>query len=67
MLIETLDLSKHSDSVYHGYKRLAKTHLNMLASQVPQSFIDRFEDEEEALKELLDAVYGIMEFEDNDP
>lgn len=67
MLIETLDLSKHSDSVHHEYKRLAKTHLNMLASQVPQSFIDRFEDEEEALKELLDAVYGTMEFEDNDP
>jgi hypothetical protein len=66
MLIETLDLSDHSKNIEANYHRLAKTHLRILASQVPQSFIDRFEDEETALKELLDAVYGIMEFEDHD-
>lgn len=66
MLIGTLDLSKHSEGLDQEYKRLAKTHMRMLASQVPQSFIDRFEDEEKALKELLDVVYGTMEFEEHD-
>jgi hypothetical protein len=34
---------------------------------VPESFIEKFENEEEALKELLDVVYGTMELEDYDP
>jgi hypothetical protein len=66
MLVETLDLSNYEEKVSKNYHRLAKTHLRILASQVPQSFIDRFEDEETALTELLDAVYGTMEVEDHD-
>lgn len=53
-----MDLSKHVDSVSQDYKRLSKTQIRLLCSQVPQSFINRFEDEETALKELLDAIYG---------
>jgi len=66
MLVELLDLSNFGEKVGPEYKRLAKTHVKILASQVPQSFIERFEDEETALKELLDVVYGTMEQEDDD-
>lgn len=67
MLVEQLDLSNYSDMIGKGYRRLAKTHVKILASQVPASFVEKFEDEETALKELLDAVYGTMELEENDP
>jgi len=30
----------------------------MLSSQVPSSFLAKFQDEETALKELLDTIYG---------
>jgi hypothetical protein len=36
----------------------------MLSSQVPESFIERFEDPETALSELLDAIYGTMDHEE---
>jgi len=58
MRIELRDLSKHVDSVSQDYKRLSKTQIRLLSSQVPESFVARFEDEETALKELLDAIYG---------
>jgi len=58
MRIELMDLSKHVDSVSEHYKRLSKTQIRLLSSQVPESFVARFEDEETALKELLDAIYG---------
>ena len=58
MRLDLMDLSKHVDSVSQDYKRLSKTQIRLLCSQVPQSFINRFEDEETALKELLDAIYG---------
>lgn len=44
--------------------RLAKTYIKLLSSQVPESFVEKFEDEETALKELLDVVYGTMELSD---
>lgn len=59
MRLETLDLSHHTDNVAEHYKRLSKTQIRLLSSQVPESFIERFKDEETALKELLDSVYGI--------
>lgn len=40
---------------------MRKTHIRMLSSQVPESFIERFENEETALSELLDAIYGTMD------
>ena len=58
MRVELVDLSKHADSVHEDYKRLSKTQIKLLSSQVPESFVARFEDEETALKELLDAIYG---------
>ncbi len=64
MRIELMDLSKHVDSVCDHYKRLSKTQIRLLSSQVPESFVARFEDEETALKELLDAIYGTC---DHDP
>ncbi len=67
MLIETLDLSDYSDKLEGRYRRLAKTHIKLLSSQVPESFIQRFENKEDALRELLDTVYGTMELEENDP
>ena len=67
MRVETLDLSNFSDDLHGHYKRLAKTQIKLLSSKVPESFIEKFENEEEALKELLDVVYGTMELEDYDP
>ena len=58
MRVELMDLSKHADSVSQDYKRLSKTQIRLLCSQVPESFVARFENEETALKELLDAIYG---------
>jgi len=57
-MLGTLDLSHHIDSIASQYKRLSKTQIRLLSSQVPESFIEKFEDEETALKELLDVVYG---------
>jgi hypothetical protein len=53
-----MDLSKHVDGVHKDYKRLSKTQIRLLSSQVPESFVARFENEKTALKELLDAIYG---------
>ncbi len=60
-----LDLSDLSSSIDSSkYKRMRKTHIKVLSSQVPESFVERFEDEETALAELLDAIYGTMDQED---
>ena len=61
MRVDLVDLSKHADSVGQDYKRLSKTQIKLLSSQVPESFVARFEDEETALKELLDAIYGTID------
>ena len=68
MRIGTLDLSQYSDDkeIQSQYRSLARTYIKLLSSQVPESFLDKFEDEETALKELLDVVYGTMEFGDED-
>lgn len=58
MRIELLDLSHLTDDLSKQYKRLSKTQIRMLSSQVPESFISKFQDEETALKELLDTIYG---------
>ena len=58
MRVETLDLSQYTDQISSEYKRLSKTQIRLLASQVPESFIARFADEKTALKELLDTIYG---------
>ena len=58
MRIETLDLSHLTDNLSSQYKRLSKTQIRLLSSQVPESFTARFESEEDALKELLDVIYG---------
>ncbi len=59
--MNTMDLSKHAEKVSDDYKRLSKTQIKLLSSQVPESFVERFKDEETALKELLDTVYGTFE------
>jgi len=66
MRLDTLDLSKYGDrkELQTQYMRLAKTYIKLLSSQVPESFLEKFEDEETALKELLDVVYGTMELSD---
>jgi len=62
-----LDLSDLSSSIDAGkYKRMRRTHIRVLSSQVPESFVDRFEDRETALSELLDAIYGTMDQEECD-
>ena len=67
MRLETLDLSKYGEEKDLGslYKRITTTHIRMLSSQVPESFLEKFQDEETALKELLDVVYGTMDFTDD--
>lgn len=57
------DLSNQVDS--EKYKRLKRTHIRVLSTQVPESFLEKFEGEEAALSELLDAIYGTMECEDD--
>jgi len=59
-----MDLSRHADKVSADYKRLSKTQIKLLSSQVPESFVERFKDEETALKELLDTIYGTYEHDD---
>jgi len=61
MRIETLDLSHYTDELASQYKRLSKTQIRLLASQVPESFIAKFADEVTAVKELLDTIYGTPE------
>ena len=67
MRVETLDLSKYGEEkdLCDLYKRITTTHIRMLSSQVPESFLEKFKDEETALKELLDVVYGTMDFTDD--
>jgi hypothetical protein len=60
--VDLSDLSKEVDS--SRYRRMRKTYINMLASEVPESFLLRFDSEETALEELLDAIYGTMEADD---
>lgn len=61
-----LDLSDLSSNIDpEKYRRMRKTHIRMLSSQVPESFVERFEDEETALSELLDAIYGTMDQEED--
>ena len=59
--MNVMDLSKHAEKVSADYKRLSKTQIRLLSPQVPESFLERFKDEETALKELLDTVYGTFE------
>jgi len=62
-----LDLSNLSSNVdSKQYKRMRKTHIKVLSSQVPESFVEKFQDEEIALSELLDAVYGMMDHDEDD-
>lgn len=64
-LMRELDLSDLSGGVDKDkYRRMKKTHIRLLSSQVPESFLERFLDEEVALSELLDAVYGTMDHEE---
>lgn len=61
-----VDLSEFSKDVDPSrYRRMRKTYINVLAQEVPESFLLRFDSEETALEELLDAIYGTMEA-DND-
>jgi len=60
-----VDLSDFSSQIdAEKYRRLKKTHIRLLSQQVPESFLDKFEDEEMALSELLDAIYGTMDQEE---
>ena len=61
MRLNQLDLSHLTDDLSTQYKRLSKTQIRMLSSQVPESFVKRFKDEKTALKELLDVIYGTEE------
>jgi len=61
--VDLSDLSSQVDS--DKYKRLKRTHIRVLSTQVPESFLEKFEGEEAALSELLDAIYGTMECEDD--
>lgn len=67
MRLTSLDLSNYTDEVASQYKRLSKTQLRLLSSQVPESFLEKFKDDETALKELLDVIYGTtdLEYEDS--
>jgi hypothetical protein len=61
-----LDLSSWSSGIDSGkYRRMKKTQIRVLSSQVPESFVERFQDEETALSELLDAVYGTADHEED--
>ena len=64
--MNVMDLSRHADKVSADYKRLSKTQIKLLSSQVPESFVERFKDEETALKELLDTIYGTYEHDDTE-
>jgi hypothetical protein len=61
-----LDLSNWRFGIDTGkYKRMKKMQIRVLSSQVPESFVERFQDEETALSELLDAVYGTADHEED--
>ena len=60
----TLDLSRHADAVSAQYQRLSKTQIRLLASQVPETFLARLQDEELALQDFLDVIYGTIDNED---
>lgn len=61
-----LDLSDLSASIDPSkYRRMRRTQIRLLSSQVPESFVERFEDREAALSELLDAIYGTMDHEED--
>lgn len=61
-----LDLSSWSSGIDAAkYKRMKRTQIRVLSSQVPESFVERFRDEETALSELLDAVYGTADHEED--
>lgn len=64
MRVVTLDLSHLTEDLAPQYKRLSKTQIRLLASHVPESFIAKFADEETAVKELLDTIYGTPEHDD---
>ena len=61
MRVELLDLSHLTNELSTRYKRLSKTQIRMLSSQVPESFVKKFKDEKTALTELLDVIYGTEE------
>jgi len=61
--MKTMDLSKHVEKVSSNYKLLSKTQIRLLSSQVPESFLEKFKDEETALKELLDTIYGTFDYD----
>jgi hypothetical protein len=61
MKTEHLDLSKHADAISAQYTRLSKTHIRLLASQVPETFLHRFQDEQLALQDFLDVIYGTID------
>jgi hypothetical protein len=62
-----LDLSDLGSNIdISKYKRMRKTHIRVLSSEVPESFVEKFEDRETALSELLDAVYGTLDHEDSE-
>jgi hypothetical protein len=62
--VDLSDLSNEVDA--SRYRRMRRTYINMLASEVPESFLLRFDSEETALEELLDAIYGTMEADDDE-
>jgi len=64
--MKVMDLSRHAEKVSSDYKLLSKTQIRLLSSQVPESFLEKFKDEETALKELLDTIYGTFDC-DHDP
>jgi len=64
--MKAMDLSKHAEKVSSDYKLLSKTQIRLLSSQVPESFLEKFKDEETALKELLDTIYGTLDY-NHDP
>jgi hypothetical protein len=60
-----LDLSDLSSSIDSArYRRMRRTHIRLLSTQVPESFVERFDGREAALEELLDAIYGTMDHEE---
>ena len=61
MKTELLDLSKHVDAVSAQYTRLSRTQIRLLASQVPETFLNKFQDEELALQDFLDVIYGAID------
>jgi len=66
MRLETIDLSnKLNEELHEDYRRLQKTQIKLLSQRVPESFLQKFDSEETALKELLDVVYGTMECEED--